>query len=378
MADELLADQVIGSGDDTGAPVAPQIDAPASPEPRSQDEQSPKKMSIREGINAAIKEEQAKVDKTGRLHGEGGKSAPKPKDTAEAAPQQAAPANESPKTEKDAQPADGPKPSGPPPGWSAESKALWDTLPQAVKADALKREADVEKGFEKHRPKLAQYEALEQVIAPHRAAFQRSGAPNDAAAIHNALSWVSAVQANPVQGLLAAAQHFGIDPSTLAQSSSRQPPEGQQDFSAQLQPVIAPVVQDVRAVQQEVQSLRAERITSELATFAKDKPHFEKVRVTMGQLIQSGAAEGLEDAYQKAIWANPETREQLVREQAQKAADDAIKAATQRSQQARAAAISPSGRTPGSQVNGSAIEKPKGVRGSLLASIKELREGDRA
>jgi hypothetical protein len=45
----------------------------------------------------------------------------------------------------------------PPPGWSPASKAAFDALPEAVKADVAKREEEVNKGF----AKLGDYKGLE-------------------------------------------------------------------------------------------------------------------------------------------------------------------------------------------------------------------------
>ena len=97
----------------------------------------------------------------------------------------------------------------------------------------------------------------------------------------------------------------------------------------------------------------------------------------MGQLIQAGAVQpnDLDGAYQQAIWADPDIRAALIKEQTEKQAAEQLKANQQRTQTARAAAISPSTRSPnGPVVNGA--EKPgrKSIRESLNASIRELQD----
>ncbi|HEY6020168.1 MAG TPA: hypothetical protein VIY48_09785, partial [Candidatus Paceibacterota bacterium] len=64
-------------------------------------------------------------------------------------------------TEQNAQP-EASKPAGPPSGWSKEAQALWETLPPAVKADAVRREAEVAKGFDEYRGKTAQLSEISQ------------------------------------------------------------------------------------------------------------------------------------------------------------------------------------------------------------------------
>ena len=97
----------------------------------------------------------------------------------------------------------------------------------------------------------------------------------------------------------------------------------------------------------------------------------------MGKLMQAGIAADLDAAYQQATRANPE----IYAEMMQKELDTRLTAhqqeALQRSQQARKAAVSPSGRAP-SQAAPNGKERPKGVRGSVLAAIEEVRESQRA
>jgi len=86
-----------------------------------------------------------------------------------------------------------------------------------------------------------------------------------------------------------------------------------------------------------------EREQAELAStiekFSKDKPHFEAVRKVMAGLMQTGAAENLDDAYDMAVHANKSIRETLdadkrkadqekQAEEAKKKADAAKKAAS--------------------------------------------------
>ena len=49
-------------------------------------------------------------------------------------------------------------------------------------------------------------------------------------------------------------------------------------------------------------------------------PHFDAVKVQMGALMQSGAADDLKSAYEQAIWTQPALREQLTKAQQEAAA----------------------------------------------------------
>lgn len=63
--------------------------------------------------------------------------------------------------------------------------------------------------------------------------------------------------------------------------------------------------------QQTVMAASREKAAAEIEAFSKDPahPYFSEVERDMEQLIRSGVAKGLKDAYDKAVWQNPITRE---------------------------------------------------------------------
>lgn len=336
----------------------------------------PERLSLRETLEKSVetvRQSEAKADKAGRLHAADGKFAPKSGDTAEPATAE----TKSPAPEKDAQPSEPSKVAGPPPGWSPESKALYATLPDPIKRDMLKREEEVSSGFKKYSDDNKRYQEIEQALAPVRPVYQQHGVQSDAEAIKRLFTWEAAIRSNPAQAISALARQYGVN---LSQSSpqSETPSDGSQEIPAHLRPAldqVGSISQQVNSLQGELQRSREERVSQELSAFSKDKPHFEKVRVRMGQLIQAGAVQpsDLDGAYQQAIWADPDIRAALIKEQADKQAADLKKAEQQRAQSARTAAISPSGRAP-SKAAGNGVEKPKGVRGSLMSAVKELQD----
>ncbi len=365
MAEELADLQAQeGSGVVADAPI-PEAPA-AAPEKAAKPEKS-EKSTLRQTLEKSVetvREAEAKADKAGRLHAPDGKFA---KAEAKEAPVEIPP-------KVDVQPEKASTPIGPPPGWTAESKALFATLPDPLKQDILKREKEVSDGFKSKSDELKRYQELEQVLAPVRPIFQQNGIQNDAAAIKSLLNWEAALR-NPntrMQAFQGLAQQYGIN----LNSPQNQAPE----IPDQLRPVydqFGQLSQTVNTLQGELQRSREEKVSETLAAFAKDKPHFEKVRVYMGQLIQSGASapHDLEGAYQKAIWADPDIRAALIKEQSEKQAAELAKTAQARSQTARAAAISPSTRAPnGPVVNGADKGGKKSVRDTLMASVKELQE----
>ena len=360
LADQVETGAVVNDAPIPEAPVDTGIEKPV--EKTAEPAEKPKKQSVRDAINSAV--EQAKKDETGRLHAKDGKFASKP---VEAKAPVEIPA------EKEVQPKAS-EAIGPPPGWSAESKALFATLPDPLKQDILKREKEVSDGFKSKTDEIKRYQEIEQVLAPSRAIYQQHGLKSDAEAVSRLFQWEASLRnpATRIQTFQMLAQQYGINLNS-PQSDAPAIPD-------QLRPVydqFGQISQQVTSLQGELQRSREEKVSETLAAFSKDKPHFEKVRVRMGQLIQAGAVSpsDLDGAYQQAIWADPEIRAALIKEQAEKQASEQIKAQQQRTQTARAAAISPSGRSPnGPVVNGADKGGRKSVRETLNSAIKELQE----
>lgn len=372
MAEELADIQATeASGIVDNAPI-PETMEPA-PEKAARPEKSAKsdKSTLRQTLEKSVetvREAEAKADKAGRLHAADGKFAPKEK-TVEA---QDAPV-EIPAAKKDAQPKEPSTAIGPPPGWSAESKAVFAALPDPVKQDILKREKEVSDGFKSKSEEIKRYSEIDQVLAPVRPVFQQAGI-NEAEGLRRLLSWEGALRnpATRMQAYAALGRQYGIDHNSPQSQAQPEIPD-------QLRPVydnVGQLTQTVNTIQGELQRSREEAVSRTLTDFAKDKPHFETVRTTMGQLIAAGivAPDNLSEAYRQACASHPEIGPKLIKEQADKQAAELLKNQTQRIQTARSAAISPSGRAPnGPAANGKDSGK-RSVRDTIMSSVKELQE----
>src|ERR1700748_2799202 len=331
-------------------------------------EKPEKPLSLRETLDRSVKEVREKED---RARDTTGKFAKKETEAPSA------------KTEKPETPSSESTTTGsPPPGWSNESKEFFNSLPpdHPIRKDVQKREEEVSNGFKNYSEKSKQYDAIEQVIAPVRSVFQQAGIRSDAEAIKGLVAWESSFRnpATRLQAFQSLAHQYGINLSQLAQGSPQSEPG--QGIPDQLRPVIdqfGNVVQELNSLKSEWQVERQSKVLSELTAFSKEKPHFEKVRVTMGQLLQSGTATDLEDAYQKAIWADPEVRNQLLKEEDDKRKAEFEKSRREAAQKAQQAAISPAPKArQGAPVNGK--DTSTGVRGSIMAAVHQLRDDQRA
>lgn len=373
---ELADQQVSDNASVTGAEIP--VDAPmgrdagdASRE-HSASPAKPEKLSLRQQIEKNV--ESLRVEEAKRARAADGKFTK----LEEGAAKEPATPKSTPEPEANAQPTAS-KPVGPPSGWSKEAKAVWDQLPEAVKADAVRREAEVSKGFDEYRTKTSQLTEISQALEPLKPILQQSGIQSEAQAVKRLIEWEGAFR-NPATRLQAfqnLAQTYGVDLSTLVPSSQSGSPSSAQDIPDNLRPV----VQEVQSVKAQLQSFEQQQVAAQLKAFADNgHPHFEAVRGTMAQLMQAGIATDLEGAYQKAIALNPELSAQIRAEDEARRTEEAERLKAEKARQAAQAAVSPSGRPPVGQTStpSASPRKGAGVRESILASVKALREEQRA
>ncbi len=252
-------------------------------------------------------------------------------------------------------------PSGPPPGWSIAAKAEFDKLPQPVKEAIVSRETEINRGF----AKLTEYKGLDPYVETARQAG--TSLPQ---ALDRYMAAEELLSRDFVSGIKSLCQMYNVHPAGLAQVLGGQQQGGQQP---QQQNPLAPVFQQMSALQAELANIRQERTQSEqeavngqLASFSGDPAHkyFENVRVTMGHLLQSGQARDLKDAYETACWMNPEIRALQIKEAAAPNQAQRMQAVNQAR---RASGSIPLGSPiPGAQANGKS--EPQSIRDALYES----------
>jgi hypothetical protein len=265
------------------------------------------------------------------------------------------------------------EPVKPPPGFSPTAKVVWDKESlskeewEAVKRDIAKRNDEVGKGFEK----LAEYKPLERY-----AEMARSSGTTLDKALENYVGIENELRRDMIAGITRICQNQGTHPVALANQILARygaaPSEGQSGETQTHQNGhgvdLSPVMQKISALENYISQQEQTTVQSELQRFASNPEHkfFENVKTDMGRLINSGYAEGLEDAYEKACWANPEIRNLLIKQQSVTTDPGAkVAAATQ----ARAAAKSITGNPiPGAGSKGPATSIEDDVRAAFDAS----------
>lgn len=222
----------------------------------------------------------------------------------------------------------------PPKTWRPEAAAKFATLPPEVQQEVLKREEDIFKGLESYKADASIGKALKGVVQPYLQIFQSQGIDpmqqvSGLLRAHVALATGTPEQKQ--QFFQHLAKEYGVDLDVEAPYIDPQ--------VAGLQKQLSDLQSRLNGREQHEANEARSKLQAEIDTFASDPAHqyFDEVANDIAGLLRSGAAKDLQDAYDKAIWANPITR---AKEQARLTADADAKAkaeAAERAKQARKA-----------------------------------------
>ncbi|OWV87358.1 hypothetical protein ATY75_03340 [Rhizobium sp. N122] len=247
-----------------------------------------------------------------------------------------------------------------PPGWSAEAKAQFATLPPEVQAAVAKREQEIDNGFRV----LQDYKGLEEFTP-----IVRQAGTTHADVMRKAIDWETSLQRDPVNTVIHVAKIAGVNLQALVNGQTdqilqRQPQQVQQ------QPRPQPV--NVEATVEHV--LRKRDTETQVSAFISDpaNAHAEAVLDDMVTLISTGRASNLKDAYDTACWMRPDIRQQLINQTAQPAPDpNAQRAAA--ADQARKASRSISGSSAPGPSRDATAGQSTSIRESLRTALHAAR-----
>lgn len=306
------------------------------------------------------------TETTERVRDETGKFAKAEEKPAETEPAQAtAPATEA----QPEQPEEQPQPEAirPPATWSASAKAEYAKLPDVVRNEIAKREADFSRGIQQYAEKAKVADRYNQEFQPYDQMFRSLNAKpeqflRDALSTEYKLRTISPQE--KTQLLMQYAKHYGADLSVIPQMLGMNKPEGdgQPDIQEQVrqavQQLVNPLAQKVQTWEQ--QSLQASQrqqqeveneVQGQIEAFqnatddAGQPKHlfFENVRGTMSALIERGEATSLEQAYEMACYANNEVRAALIAQEQSKAEAKRLDEAKRKAAEAKRASFDVSG-----------------------------------
>lgn len=254
-----------------------------------------------------------------------------------------------------------------PSSWKKEAAAVFDKIESGqevtaaemkiLRDEALKREGDFHKGIEGFKTHADEGRKFQQAMAPFKESFSKYNIDAVAAATELMKTHALLESAPPAvkqQKLLELAAHYGID------------------LNQQIDPNVARYESELHRLRQEQQEMmrlqqskESEVVNTTIEQFAQQPghEHLDKVRVHMASLLEGGLANTLQEAYDQAVYANPETRALLLQQQQRKIQDEA------NAKRAKAASSSVRGSSPSS---GSAQSPKNSLRETIAAQFDNI------
>lgn len=245
--------------------------------------------------------------------------------------------------------------------WKKEYLPLHEKLAQGLPltADEAKklagynqqRESEYSTGVSVFKERATRLEGIEKAIEPFMPELQRHNIPADRWIANLGQAHQTLALGTPQQKLQMfqkLAQDYGIPLGAIPQQGGS------------IDPAVAGLMEQIQQLSGQVKDVTGwreqqeqQRVTSAIEAFAKDvekHPHFEQVKGTMAQLLESGLAPDLETAYTKAIRMDDEVwnAEQARQSQAAQAQNTSRQVVAK----AKAAAVSPRSATPSGAVAG--------------------------
>ena len=241
----------------------------------------------------------------------------------------------------------------PPASWKKDYHEIWQKADPKMQEYAWQREEQMRAGVEPLLSKAQFADAMQEAIQPYMNTIQGLGLQPEkavAALMEADHKLRTSDPQTKMQYFMQLAQSYGINLGAMqpqAPGAAPMQPNSVDPLVWQLQNELNQVRGEVMGWKQQQEMVENQTLLNEINQFSLKAEHFEDVRPTMIQLLQSGVAQTLDEAYDKAIRLDPNLFEQTLKaKQAEEAAKQA-KEANRVAKSARAAAVSVRSATPG-------------------------------
>ena len=208
-----------------------------------------------------------------------------------------------------------------PQSWKPEIKASFDTLSPEIQDEIIRRETDYNKGIQKYAESARYADTVKPVFdkwTPYLSQLQVQPGEAFDRLIQAEYTLRHGSPDQKQQAFSKLASDYGIDLGMQPQQSNVDP--NVQHALSRVQQLEQQLMnQQYQQKQEQERKQQAEQasLMTLIEEFSSkpDHPHFETVRDDMSRMLQSGYAETLDDAYDKAVWARPDIRSTLLKDQ---------------------------------------------------------------
>lgn len=221
-----------------------------------------------------------------------------------------------------------------PASWKGDNKKLFEQLPEELQRQVADREAEREK---KINSVLEENADIHKALDPYEDRIKQSGMSKGdlmnrllkaqdylTSSPLPAMAWLSNSYVKDKAGAEALIKHLSEKHGITTNSNTSDSDDDYTDPKVkQLQDELAKLRGEIDQKTNTNNEASMQAIKTEIADFAKatdddgklKHPHFDQVRTKMAGLIQTGAADDYEQAYEQAIWADPSLRDTLLEDQ---------------------------------------------------------------
>lgn len=221
-----------------------------------------------------------------------------------------------------------------PTSWKKDMADTWKSMSKEAKEYILQREEQMRAGLERDRENATLGRDLRDVVTPYQSWLKQNGV-SEKQMIGNLLNahykLTNAPMDQKKQYIQQLAQGYGIKFDGEWNSQEIDP------IVKNLTDKINSLEYYVASSQQQAQQAVRTKVTQEINAFAESHPYFDDVADEVAVFVESGLQ--LEDAYERAVWANPlvrqkeleriqQEREVKVKEELEKKMAEARKAKT--------------------------------------------------
>lgn len=222
----------------------------------------------------------------------------------------------------------------PPKSWKKDYHEHWSKMDPALQDYTLQREDEYYRGIGSYRQQAEQWQQFLQAAQPYEPHLRSLNlSPVQAfTALANADHVLrTADPSTKAQMFQQLAQSYGIDLGTI-QNPPQMDPHAQQLYGT-----VQQLQQRLQQQQQQFEELQRSFLQPQIEQIAS-RPHFDELRPSMAQLLNSGLATTLEEAYDKALRMSPHF-ETVMAQQRQESDRARLQEAAQAAAKAKAAAV---------------------------------------
>lgn len=197
-----------------------------------------------------------------------------------------------------------------PRSWAKETHELWTKIPAEAQAQILHREKQMLEGLEGYKQDAGLGKSLREVISPYRPMIEAHGI-DETKAVASLFNTHYRLTQGPLEQRQAAFKMLGEGLGLVAKTEGPTETPGERELRERLARLEGSLTErEQRAFNEHKAKVSNDVQAFASATGADGKPlhpHFDECAEDIVAFLQQGAS--LEDAYKKAVYANPVTRE---------------------------------------------------------------------